>query len=128
MPIQARALALAALLCLAAPVVAQPAMPRCGPALEGEAWSNCTCGYDRGGLLAARPAGWRWTCDLLRGPGPAPPVQSAGDPAPGLPGGFTYAPQMGTPQTGTPQAGVSPMGAPSGPAGQSPMTLRPPFR
>ncbi len=109
-----RTLAVAFLLQLAAAAAAaQPAMPRCGPALEGQPWSNCTCGYDGGGSITAHAAGWRWTCDLLRGPDPAPPVQSAGDPAAGLPGGFAYAPQTG---------------AVGGAASQAPMATRLPFR
>ncbi len=72
----------------------QPMLPRCNAGLDGQvSEGGCRCDFDRGGQLTGRSAGWRWTCDLLRGPGQAEPVAPAGLPAPGLPPGFTYAPQ-----------------------------------
>jgi hypothetical protein len=74
----------------------QPLLPTCGPALDGQvSEGGCVCAYDRGGVLTGRAAGWRWTCDLLRGPGVIAPIPSAGDPPPPLPPGFIYAPQVG---------------------------------
>ncbi len=72
----------------------QPMLPRCTAALDGEvSEGGCRCDYDRGGQLTGHAAGWRWTCDLLRGPGQVAPVPPAGPAAPGLPPGFVYAPQ-----------------------------------
>jgi hypothetical protein len=84
-------------LCLTAFAAAtQPMLPRCSPELDGQVTEGgCLCAYDRGGQLTGRAAGWRWNCDLLRGPGVAAPVPSAGDPPQQLPPGFMYAPQLG---------------------------------
>ena len=72
----------------------QPMLPRCTAALDGQvSQGGCSCGYDRGGQLTARPAGWRWQCDLLRGPGETAAAAPAGSPSEELPQGFTYAPQ-----------------------------------
>ena len=72
----------------------QPMLPRCTAALDGQvSEGGCSCDYDRGGQLTGHAAGWRWKCDLLRGPGPVAPVPPAGLPAPGLPPGFAYAPK-----------------------------------
>ena len=92
-----RAFALSAALCVTAfAVAAQGALPRCGPAMEGQVSEDgCSCSFDRGGQLSGRPPGWRWACDLLRGPGFDAPVVIAGPPPPPLPPGLTYAPQMG---------------------------------
>ena len=90
-----RIAAIATALCLAGFAAAtQPMLPRCTAALDGQvSEGGCSCAYDRGGQLSARPAGWRWSCDLLRGPGNLEPVAPAGLPPPGLPPGFTYVPQ-----------------------------------
>jgi hypothetical protein len=93
-----RTAAIVIALCLTAFAAAtEPLLPRCSDALDGQVTEGgCKCGYDRGGTLIGRPAGWRWDCDLLRGPGAIAPVPSAGDPQQPLPPGFTYAPQRGS--------------------------------
>jgi hypothetical protein len=90
-----RVVAIVAALCLTAFAAAtQPMLPRCNEALDGQmSEGGCACGYDRGGQLSGHAAGWRWKCDLLRGPGVIAPVEPAGEPAPRLPPGFVYAPQ-----------------------------------
>ena len=91
-----RMIAVAGILLTASAALASPLLPPCGPGLDGQVASGgCECGYDRGGLLAGRAAGWRWSCDLLRGPGAEEPVPSAGPPGAGLPPGFVYSPQSG---------------------------------
>ena len=87
--------AIAVALCLTGFAAAtQPMLPRCGADLAGQvSEGGCSCSYDRGGQLTGRTAGWRWTCDLLRGPGVIEPVAPAGLPPPGLPPGFVYTPQ-----------------------------------
>jgi hypothetical protein len=84
-----------AILAFALPAAAEPMLPRCGASLDGQASvGGCVCAYDRGGQLSGRLPGWRWSCDLLRGPGPSDPVQDAGPPPAELPqegaGGVAY--------------------------------------
>lgn len=90
-----RTAAIAAALCLAGFAAAtQPMLPRCSAALDGQVSEDgCSCNYEHGGQLTGRTAGWRWKCDLLRGPGMTEPIPPAGLPAPDLPPGFVYAPQ-----------------------------------
>ena len=76
---------------------AEALLPRCSSALDGQvAAGGCKCRHDSGGLLTNQRAGWRWSCDLLLGPGGQAPPEPASQPMPGLPPGFTYAPQQGT--------------------------------
>ncbi len=84
-------------LCLTAFAAAtEPLLPRCSVPLDGQVTQGgCRCHYDRGGTLTGRTPGWRWDCDLLRGPGAIAPVPGAGDPPQPLPPGFTYAPGRG---------------------------------
>lgn len=71
-------------------------LPRCGPALDGQVSpGGCECRHDVGGALTGREAGWRWRCDLLRGPGVVVSPEPAGVAPPGLPPGFTFAPMLG---------------------------------
>ena len=73
----------------------QPLMPRCSPSFDGQvSEAGCICRHDSGGQLTGRSAGWRWSCDLLRGPGLLEAVPPAGFPPPSLPRGFAYSPQM----------------------------------
>jgi hypothetical protein len=86
------------LLALLLPALARAdAPPICGPAQEGMrrcmAQQVCSCGFDRGGKLAGRPPGWRWSCDIMQmcdtdAPADlAPPPPVAPDPlylAPGI--------------------------------------------
>ena len=89
-----RLVAIIVALCLTGFAAAtQPMLPRCTAALDGQMTEGgCSCSYERGGQLTGRAAGWRWACDLLRGPGPVAPPDAAGTVAPGLPPGFVYAP------------------------------------
>ena len=98
-----RITAVAVALCLTGFAAAtQPMLPRCSAALDGQvSEGGCSCGYEHGGQLTGRSAGWRWKCDLLRGPGMTEAVPPAGLPAPGLPPGFVYAPQGSQGSTAT---------------------------
>ncbi len=79
-----------------AAAVAQPLLPRCSAEFDGQVASGgCVCRHESGGQLTGRAPGWRWGCDLLRGPGVMEEVPPAGLPPPSLPRGFTYAPQSG---------------------------------
>jgi hypothetical protein len=73
-------IATAALLGLiASAATGQAVLAPCVSALDGVVGADgCTCGYQPGTALAAHAAGWRWTCDLLRGPGPIQPASPAG--------------------------------------------------
>jgi hypothetical protein len=97
-------LAAAAILGLVASgATGQAVLAPCASALDGVmAADGCTCGYQPGTAMAARAAGWRWTCDLLRGPGPMQPVSPAGAaPAP-LPPGFSVIRNDGRTRPGAP--------------------------
>ncbi len=64
-------------LCCMEPALAAPLLPRCGPELDGQVTeSGCRCRHEQASQLSAEPAGWRWSCDLLRG-GPA--IQAPAD-------------------------------------------------
>jgi hypothetical protein len=117
-----RPAALSLVLCLAgAAAMAQPLLPRCGPGLDGQvSQGGCTCAFDHGGSMTGRAPGWRWSCDLLRGPGAITPVPSAGDPPQGLPPGFVYAPRGGgSNQGGYNQGGYNQGGYNQGQGGYS---------
>ena len=90
-----RIAAIAVALCLTGFAAAtEPMLPRCSEALDGQfSEGGCSCSYDRGGILTGHAPGWRWKCDLLRGPGPTAPMVPAGQPAPDLPPGFSYSPR-----------------------------------
>ncbi len=96
-----RLVAIIVALCLTGFAAAtQPLLPRCSAALDGQvSEGGCSCEYDRGGQLTGHAAGWRWTCDLLRGPGPVAPPPPAGFAPPGLPPGFVYGPQTSSGNT-----------------------------
>ena len=54
----------------------------------------CECRYEPGGTMLRRPAGWRWSCDIMQmdgGDSQAGPSNAS----PALPPGFVYAPQGG---------------------------------
>lgn len=56
------------ILCCLRPAFAAPLLPTCGPGLDGQvSESGCRCRDEQASLLSAQPAGWRWSCDLLRG-------------------------------------------------------------
>ena len=75
---------------------AEQLLPRCGPALDGQvSEGGCMCRHDRGGSLTGHGPGWRWSCDLLRGPGATEPVAPADLSGTNPPSVFTYAPQGG---------------------------------
>ena len=73
--------------------LAQPFLPACGPWLGDQvSHSGCTCRHEAASQLSASPAGWRWTCDLLRG-SDAPPVPADLSRPQDLPAGLQYLPQ-----------------------------------
>ena len=95
--------ALLALLSLMAhAALAQPFLPSCGPWLgEQISHSGCTCRHEAASQLSASPAGWRWSCDLLRGSDTPPAsADSPGRPQE-LPPGLRYTPQGRTSRNGT---------------------------
>lgn len=54
---------------------------------------QCICRFDPGGALPARPAGYRWSCGVLRPACELPPPSLPVAPMPQLP----YAPSYGAP-------------------------------
>jgi hypothetical protein len=99
-----RIISVAATLCLVTAAAAtQPLLPRCSAGLDGQvSQGGCVCRHDGGGQLTGRPSGWRWACDLLRGPGTVEVVPPAGLPPQGLPPGFGFS------QRGNTRAGANP--------------------
>ncbi len=58
------------LLILAQAAMAQEAPPACTQLRDGAtaclSGKLCRCGYQRGGMITARPDGWSWDCGVLR--------------------------------------------------------------
>jgi hypothetical protein len=93
------------------------AMPRCGPAMDGQVFCKFGTIYECELVSPAameRRTGWRWKADLLRSC--AEPRRSGNEDRNVLPPGFTYAPQQN--QTYAPQQ--------QNPAGPSEPAYRPP--
>ena len=80
--------------------VAPGVWPRCIPDRDGQqigvGGSMCECRHEPGGTMLRRPAGWRWSCDIMQMDGERPddPVTLPNRPS-ALPPGFVYAPQTG---------------------------------
>ncbi|HYZ34947.1 MAG TPA: hypothetical protein VE684_22025 [Crenalkalicoccus sp.] len=107
----------ALLILLPVAAAAQPPVPMCLAQREGMvacfADKLCTCRFDPGGSLAARPPGYRWDCGPLRPDcGVVPPTVGAPPAALLMP---EVTPVLPAPQAADPfaQPGATPLGRPS---------------
>ena len=87
--------------------VAPSVWPRCIPARDGQqvgvGGSMCECRYESGGTMLRRPAGWRWSCDVMQMDGSANSPAGALNAQSSLLPGVVYAPQGNGVITAAPQ-------------------------